>query len=80
MGNDFLSSLEMIILHRADVQYMQNWEHVNFILSKCNLLPEHDNGTDFARIRPYYLEEKSRMHRQLIVASAFNEPKVGGTE
>ena len=76
MGHDFLSSLEVVALHRADVLYMQNWDHVSFVLDRCNLLPERDNGTDFARTRPYFLEEKGKERRQLIVASAFNEPKV----
>ena len=76
MKYDYLSSLEMILVHQADVLYMQNWEHVCFMLSKCNRLPEHDSGTDFSRIRPYFLEENSKFHRQLIVMSAFNDPKI----
>ena len=78
MKYDYLSSLEMILIHQADVLYMQNWEHVDFMLSKCNKLPEHDSGTDFSRIRPYFLEEHGKYHRQLIVMSAFNDPKIQG--
>jgi U3 small nucleolar RNA-associated protein 25 len=73
---DFLSSLEVIILHQADVIYMQNMEHAQFILSKCNQLPEHDHDTDFSRIRPYFLNEKSMEHRQLIITTHFNDPKI----
>ena len=73
---DFLSSLEVIILHQADVIYMQNMEHAQFILSKCNQLPEHDHDTDFSRIRPYFLNDKSMEHRQLIITTHFNDPKI----
>ena len=75
LSSDFLSSIEVAVLHQADVMYMQNWEHVEFILSHLNKLPEQDHGTDFSRIRPYFLEpDKAANHRQLIMTSQFNEP------
>lgn len=73
---DFLSSLEIVIIHQTDVIFMQNFEHVQFILSKCNRLPEHDHDTDFSRIRPYFLSEKSSEHRQLVMTTHFNDPKI----
>ena len=76
MNFDFLSSIEMVIIHQADVLYMQNWDHLSYILGKCNNLPENDHESDFSRIRPYFLDDKSSEHRQLIVVSHFNEPKI----
>lgn len=75
LNYDFLSSLEIIGLHQADVMYMQNWEHVEFVMAHCNkLLKESREGTDYSRVRPYFLDEKSHLHRQLIVNTAFMEP------
>jgi U3 small nucleolar RNA-associated protein 25 len=73
---DFLSSVEMVVLHQADVMYMQNWDHVEFVLQHTNKLCEIDRGTDFARVRPYFLEGKAAEHRQLIFTSHFNEPSM----
>jgi U3 small nucleolar RNA-associated protein 25 len=71
---DFLSSIEMAYLHQADVLYHQNWEHVDFVLRNMNLLPTNDRGTDFSRVRPYFLEGKGANYRQLIISTSFNQP------
>jgi U3 small nucleolar RNA-associated protein 25 len=76
LNSDFLSSLELIFLHQSDVLYMQNWEHVEYIMSRTNKLAENDHGTDFSRVRPYFLEGKGVEHRQLIVTTHFNEPTI----
>ncbi|MFV0114191.1 hypothetical protein ACNF30_13640, partial [Staphylococcus aureus] len=55
---DFLSSLEVVLLHQADVLYMQNWDHVDFILKHTNNLPVGSHDTDFSRVRPYFLDGK----------------------
>ena len=74
LNADFLSSLEVVMLHQSDVMYMQNWEHVEYIMQRTNKLAENDRGSDFSRIRPYFLDGKSIEHRQLIVTSQFNDP------
>lgn len=74
--NDYLSSLEMIYLHQADVLYMQNWSHVEYIFQNCNQLPHNKSHStiDFTRIRPYFLDNLSKQHRQVIISSNFNDP------
>jgi hypothetical protein len=38
-------------------------------------LPEQNHGTDFSRVRPYFLEGgQAAAHRQLIVTTHFNKP------
>ena len=74
LNADFLSSLEIVVLHQSDVMYMQNWEHVEYIMQRTNKLAENDRGSDFSRIRPYFLDGKSVEHRQLIVTTQFNDP------
>ena len=71
---DFLSSIELVLLHQADVMYMQNWEHVDYILSKINGMPLTDHGTDFSRVRPYFLEGSAARHRQVVFTTEFNSP------
>jgi len=73
---DFLSSIEVVILHQADVMYMQNWDHVDFVLRHTNKLPSSNNDIDFARVRPYFLDGKASRHRQLIMTTFFNEPPI----
>jgi U3 small nucleolar RNA-associated protein 25 len=77
VNQDFLSSIEQIILHQADVLAMQNWEHVEFILRHTNQLPkEHHDDTDYSRVRPYFLDGKGCEHRQLILSTHFNTPEL----
>ena len=76
LNADFLSSLEVVFLHQSDVMYMQNWEHVEYIMARTNKLAENDHGTDFSRIRAYHLEGKSIEHRQLIMTTQFNDPVI----
>jgi U3 small nucleolar RNA-associated protein 25 len=73
---DFLSSVEMVLLHQADVLYMQNWEHVDYVLKATNKLPNSNHDTDFSRVRPYFLEGNGALHRQLLMTSAFVEPEM----
>ena len=39
-NSDFLSSLEIVLLHQCDILSQQNFEHVEYILSYCNQLPK----------------------------------------
>lgn len=80
VASDFLSSLECIYLHQADVLHMQNWEHVEFVLKHSNQLPTlNSTQVDYSRVRPYFLNQQGKFHRQLIVSSAFNEPTMQAT-
>jgi U3 small nucleolar RNA-associated protein 25 len=71
---DFLSSLEMVVLHQADVMSMQNWDHVEFVMRLVNQLPKSNHDTDFARVKPYFLDGKASEHRQVIFTSHFVSP------
>jgi U3 small nucleolar RNA-associated protein 25 len=66
----------MVLLHQADVMYMQNWEHVDFVMRLANKLPSTSHETDFSRVRQYFLDGKAAQHRQLLLTSAFNTPEL----
>lgn len=74
---DFLSSIEQVIVHQADVLSMQNWEHVDFVLRHLNQLPKDQHEeTDFSRVRSYFLDGLGARYRQLMMLSAFNSPEL----
>lgn len=73
---DFLSSIEICVVGRADVLLMQNWDHVNDVLDMINQQPKRTNETDFSRVRNYMLEGNASRWRQLIVLSAFSDPLI----
>ena len=74
--NHFLSSIEILIIDRANAICMQNWEHLETVLDNINLLPEHKFvSSSLDEIRPYFWEKKAKLFRQNIVYSehAFSE-------
>jgi U3 small nucleolar RNA-associated protein 25 len=76
MDSDFLSSIEQVLIHQADVLYMQNWEHVDYIFRHINQMPKHDHDTDYSRVRSYFLDGQSHLHRQVMMLSAVNHPEL----
>ena len=52
---DFLSSIEIGFVDRAEVMLMQNWEHVNTVFSMLNCMPAQNHDTDFSRVQEFFL-------------------------
>jgi len=67
---DFLSSIEVCILDRADVLRMQNWEHVQEVMEVVNRKPRSLEGVDISRLRPAFADDRARAFRQTVVTSA----------
>lgn len=74
MHADFLSSIEICLLTRADVLMMQNWDHVTDVLALLNGQPRETNETDFSRVRHYFLDGQAERWRQVIVMAPFLDP------
>ena len=68
---DFLSSIEIVVIDRADVIQMQNWNHVGACLDALNQLPEQQGKVDIMRVREWYLSGLARHYRQTVLVSSF---------
>eukprot|EP00439_Symbiodinium_sp_Y106_P051358 s3338_g6.t2 len=66
---DFLSSIEVCVVDRADVLRMQNWEHVQEVMQVVNRKPQGLGSIDIARLRSAYAEGRAREFRQTVVTS-----------
>ncbi|WIA34691.1 hypothetical protein OEZ86_013004 [Tetradesmus obliquus] len=73
---DFLSSIEVCVVERADVMLMQNWQHVVTVLEALNQLPRQQHGTDIMRVRLHLLASQGQLYRQTIMSSSFASPQL----
>eukprot|EP00977_Amphora_coffeiformis_P023565 scaffold13609_cov151-Amphora_coffeaeformis.AAC.4 len=78
---DYLSSIEICWVSHAHVLMMQNWDHLTDVLSWLNQRPNDTADTDFARVRPYFLEDdlSSASWRQLILTASYLDPSMKAT-
>ena len=77
---DFLSSIEICVVDRAEVLLEQNWDHVHDVLGMLNQQPRSHNETDFSRVRPYFLQPDISQHfRQVVVCSTVLDPAILST-
>ncbi|KAG9219821.1 hypothetical protein CCMSSC00406_0009377 [Pleurotus cornucopiae] len=74
-NDDFLSSIEMVVVDQMDSLMMQNWDHIQFIFSRLNKLPKESHDTDFSRVKPWYLDGHAAYLRQTVLMSAFETPE-----
>uniref|UniRef100_A0A915ASK5 Digestive organ expansion factor-like protein n=3 Tax=Parascaris univalens TaxID=6257 RepID=A0A915ASK5_PARUN len=65
---DFLASIEILILDKADIFLMQNWEHVLHIIDTLHSRPEKLN-VDISRVRQWALNQHTSLYRQTIIFS-----------
>ncbi|KAI0977828.1 hypothetical protein GJ496_002699 [Pomphorhynchus laevis] len=68
---DFLSSIEITVIDRAHVIFMQNWLHLIFVIESLNRIPSKPRNTDFSRVKSWYLDGKAKFYRQTILMADF---------
>lgn len=73
---DFLSSIEVLIVDQMDVISMQNWDHLQFVLSHLNKIPKQSHDTDFSRVKHWYLDGRAANLRQSVLLSAYDAPEM----
>ncbi len=73
---DFLSSIEISVLYRADALLMQNVAHVIKIYDSLNAIPKQQHNSDILRVRDWYLANRARAYRQNILLSSFESPEM----
>ncbi|SPO20441.1 related to UTP25 - nucleolar protein required for 35S pre-RNA processing and 40S ribosomal subunit biogenesis [Ustilago trichophora] len=72
--SDFLSSIEMVVVDQIDVISMQNWDHLEFVMSRLNHIPRQSRDTDFSRVKQFYLDNRAPMFRQTVLLSSYDFP------
>lgn len=73
---DFLSSINICLIDGMDVLSMQNWEHLEYVLSHVNVMPVEAHDCDFSRVQTAYLDGHSRKIRQTICLSKYAFPEL----
>ncbi|KAH9948966.1 digestive organ expansion factor [Amylocystis lapponica] len=71
-----LSSIEVLVVDQMDALTMQNWEHIQYLMSRLNQLPKESHDVDFSRIKPWYLDGCNAAYlRQTILLTAYETPE-----
>ncbi|EGW34000.1 uncharacterized protein SPAPADRAFT_134197 [Spathaspora passalidarum NRRL Y-27907] len=73
---DFISSIEVLIIDRANQIEMQSWDHVNTVMKYVNKIPKEFHDADFSRIRMWSINDQAKLLRQTLVFSEFQTPMI----
>ncbi|CAO1631749.1 unnamed protein product [Sympodiomycopsis kandeliae] len=74
--SDFLSSIEVLVVDQMDVMTMQNWDHLQFVMSHLNKIPKQSHDTDFSRVKHWYLDDRAANLRQSVLLSSLDGPEM----
>lgn len=70
---DFLSSVEILIIDRADILYQQNCKNFMDTVKSFNHLPKESHDCNFFRVRMYALDGNAKYFRQTILISSVEQ-------
>ncbi|VDN55240.1 unnamed protein product [Dracunculus medinensis] len=68
---DFLASIEILIIDKAEILLMQNWEHVLFVTDNLHCQPK-EITTDISRVRHWSISQDAKLYRQTVLLSSFS--------
>lgn len=71
---DFLSSIEVLIVDKANQLEMQNWDHVTTVMKYLNKIPKEFHDADFSRIRMWSINDQATLLRQTLVFCEYLTP------
>ncbi|SCW01949.1 LAFE_0E10814g1_1 [Lachancea fermentati] len=72
--DDFLSSIELMIIDQLHSIEYQNLLHVSTIFDHINKIPLEQHDADFSRIRMWYINDQARMFRQTMIFTKYVSP------
>ncbi|AAS51711.1 ADL209Cp [Eremothecium gossypii ATCC 10895] len=72
--DDFLSSIEVMVLDQLHSIEFQNIAHVSNIFAHINKIPQQQRDADFSRIRMWYIEDQAKLFRQTMVFTRYISP------
>lgn len=77
MKNNFLSSIEICIIDKAEGIMMQNWNNITDILNKhLNQTPKDFMNVDFSRIRMWAINGQSNYVTQIMCFNKYATPEM----
>ncbi|RLV91050.1 U3 small nucleolar RNA-associated protein 25 [Spathaspora sp. JA1] len=73
---DFISSIEVLIIDRANQIELQSWDHVNTVMKYINKIPKEFHDADFSRIRMWSINDQAKLLRQTLIFSEYQTPMI----
>ncbi|EJS43318.1 YIL091C [Saccharomyces arboricola H-6] len=72
--DDFLSSIELMIIDQLHSIEYQNISHIFTIFDHLNKIPDRQHEADFSRIRMWYINEQAKLFRQTMMFTKYVSP------
>ncbi|CCD23387.1 rRNA-binding ribosome biosynthesis protein UTP25 NDAI_0B03530 [Naumovozyma dairenensis CBS 421] len=72
--DDFLSSIELLIVDQLHSLEYQNLAHIFTIFDHLNKIPTEQHDADFSRIRMWYINDQAKLFRQTMVFTKYVSP------
>ncbi|CCH59423.1 hypothetical protein TBLA_0B05970 [Henningerozyma blattae CBS 6284] len=72
--DDFLSSIELMIIDQLHSMEFQNISHVTSIFEHINKIPKEQHDTDFSRIKMWYINDQAKLFRQTMIFTKYISP------
>lgn len=77
LKNNFLSSIEICIIDKAEGIMFQNWDNINEIMKKhLNQIPKNFMNIDFSRIRMWAINGQNEYLTQIMCFNKFTTPEM----
>ncbi|CCF60201.1 hypothetical protein KAFR_0J01340 [Kazachstania africana CBS 2517] len=72
--DDFLSSIELMIIDQLHSIEYQNISHLFTICNHINKIPQEQHDADFSRVRMWYINDQAKLFRQTMLFTKYISP------